>query len=90
MVWKAQVQCMNITRNSELDKANARDSLSIKKFVSLAFDLQMSFVKQGFACDMATRDHPISGFSRILNKDFAADAEFLVLSLMPVKRRSSI
>ena len=39
---------------------------------------------------MATRaDHPASGFSRILNKVFVADAEFLESSPLSVKRRSS-
>ena len=68
-----------IARNSEPVKAGARDSLSIKNFDVLAFDwsvnFQMSFVKQGLECEMATRDCPASGFFffLILNKVSAAD-----------------
>ena len=35
----------NIARNSEPDKAGARDSLSIKNFDFLAFDWLINFIK---------------------------------------------
>ena len=82
-----------IARNSEPDKADARDSLSIKNFVFLAFDWSINFKnviwRARVQCNMATRDRPASGFFRILNKVSTADAEFLVSSPLSVKRRRS-
>ena len=44
----------------------------------------MSFVEQGLECN-----HPANGVFQILNKVSAVDAEFLMLSLLSVKRRRS-